>query len=151
MSAADKGWKSKADKGWKTKADKGWKTKEGVSKSWHILFFLFLQRFFFIGFSSGFFFIGLRRIYSEAFLLSDYSRIFADIWPLANGWRPKCAPYIFCHADFADDTDFFRGIFLSHRFHRFSQIFMESLVNRLVHLQGVSVSTEQVASAKIRE
>ena len=27
--------------------------------------------------------------------LSDYSRIFADIWPLANGWRPKCSLIVF--------------------------------------------------------
>ena len=26
---------------------------------------------------------------SEHSCSSDYSRIFADIWPLANGWRPK--------------------------------------------------------------
>ena len=54
--------------------------------------------------------------------LSDYSRIFADIWPLANGWRPKYSFIVFvtqisqmtqiflrgsfCPTDFADDTDF---------------------------------------------
>ena len=38
--------------------------------------------------------------------LSDYSRIFAELWPLANGWRPIYTPVVFCHADFADDADF---------------------------------------------
>ena len=38
--------------------------------------------------------------------LSDYSRICADIWPLANGSRPICAAIVFGHADFADDADF---------------------------------------------
>ena len=38
--------------------------------------------------------------------LSDYSRIFAELWPLANGSRPIYAPVVFCHADFADDADF---------------------------------------------
>ena len=38
--------------------------------------------------------------------LSDYSRIFADIWPLANGWRPKNSFIVLCPTDFADDADF---------------------------------------------
>ena len=38
--------------------------------------------------------------------LSDYSRICADIWPLANGSRPICAAIVFGHADFTDDADF---------------------------------------------
>ena len=38
--------------------------------------------------------------------LSDYSRNFAEFWPLANGSRPIPAPVVFCHADFADDADF---------------------------------------------
>ena len=46
---------------------------------------------------------------------------------------------------------FLRGRVLSHRFHRFTQIFMESLVNLFVQSQGVSATTGQVASAKIRE
>ena len=33
--------------------------------------------------------------------LSDYSRIFAELWPLANGWRPIYAP-VFCPTDFTD-------------------------------------------------
>ena len=38
--------------------------------------------------------------------LSDYSRNFAEFWPLANGSRPIYSPVVFCHADFADDADF---------------------------------------------
>ncbi len=38
--------------------------------------------------------------------LPDYSRIFAELWPLVNGSRPIYAPVVFCHADFADDADF---------------------------------------------
>ena len=55
--------------------------------------------------------------------LSDYSRNFAELWPLANGLRTICAAIVFCHADFADDADFLRGRVLSHRFHRYTQIF----------------------------
>ena len=64
---------------------------------------------------------------------------------------------------------FLRGRVWSHRFHRYTQIFlrgiifcptdftdihrffMESLVNRFVRSQGVSATTGQVASAKFRE
>ena len=74
--------------------------------------------------------------------LSDFSRNFAELWPLANGSRPICAAVVFCHADFADDADFslcglfrptdftdihrffFVGIILSRRFHRYTQIFL---------------------------
>ena len=38
--------------------------------------------------------------------LPDYSRIFAELWPLANGSRPIWAASVFGHADFADDADF---------------------------------------------
>ena len=48
------------------------------------------------------FFHRISRMNRRHSCLSDYSRIFADIWPLANGWRPIYAPVIFCHADFAD-------------------------------------------------
>ena len=52
--------------------------------------------------------------------LSDYSRNFAELWPLANGWRPIYAPVVFCPTDFTD-------------IHRF---FMKSLVNLFVSLRG---------------
>ena len=37
----------------------------------------------------------------------NFHRIFAELWPLANGSRPICAAIVFGHADFADDADFF--------------------------------------------
>ena len=49
------------------------------------------------------------------------SRIFGR---LANGSRQICAAIVFGHADFADGADFSSwDYFLSHRFHRFTQIF----------------------------
>ena len=45
--------------------------------------------------SSGFFFIGFHGWIGWQSCLSDYSRISADIWPLANGSRPKWAPIVF--------------------------------------------------------
>ena len=101
--------------------------------------------------------------------LSDYSRICADIWPLANGSRPICAAIVFGHADFADDADFssWEGLvpqisqiytdfsswdyFCPTDFTDIHRFFMESLVNPFVRSQGVSETTEQVASAKFRE
>ena len=52
----------------------------------------------------------ISRMNQRQSCLSDYSRICADIWPLANGSRPIYAAIVFCHADFADDADFFSGI-----------------------------------------
>ena len=52
------------------------------------------------------FFHRISRMNRRHSCLSDYSRNFADIWPLANGSRPIYAPVVFCHADFADDADF---------------------------------------------
>ena len=157
--------------------------------------------------------------------LSDYSRIFAEFWPLANGSRPIYAPVVlvtqisqmtqiflrekgfvpqisqiytdilhhdfshrisrmnrkaflliglltdfrgilaagqwlapyicsccFGHADFADDADFSSwGLFCPTDFTDLHRFFMESLVNLFVQSQGVSATTGQVASAKIRE
>ena len=84
--------------------------------------------------------------------LSDYSRIFAELWPLANGWRPIYTPVVFCHADFADDADFSSwGLFCPTDFTDLHRFFMESLVNLFFQPQGVSATTGQVASAKIRE
>ena len=88
-----------------------------------------------------FFLHRILRMNQSQYCLSDYSRIFAEFWPLANGSRPICTAIVFCHADFADDADFsswdyfcptdftdlhrffFVGLFLSHRFHRYTQIF----------------------------
>ena len=76
------------------------------------------------------FFHRISRMNRRHSCLSDYLRIFADIWPLANGWRPKYAAIVlsrrfrrwrrfffvrvFCPTDFTD-------------FHRFYGISGESL------------------------
>ena len=70
------------------------------------------------------FFHRISRMNRRHSCLSDYSRIFADIWPLANDWRPKNSFIVLCHADFANDADFSSWkFFLSHRFRRYTQIF----------------------------
>ena len=110
----------------------------------------------------------ISRMNQRQACLSDYSRICADIWPLANGSRPICAAIVFGHADFADDADFssWEGFvpqisqiytdfsswdyFCPTDFADIHRFFMESLVNRFVRSQGVSATTEQVASAKFR-
>ena len=55
--------------------------------------------------------------------LSDYSRNFAEFWPLANGSRPIYAPVVLVTQISQMTQIFLRGRFLSHRFHRFTQIF----------------------------
>ena len=55
--------------------------------------------------------------------LSDYSRIFAELWPLANGSRPIYAPVVLVTQISLMTQIFLRGRVLSHRFHRFTQIF----------------------------
>ena len=66
----------------------------------------------------------ISRINQRHSCLSDYSRIFADIWPLANGSRQICAAVVFWSRRFRRwRRFFFVGLFLSHRFHRFTQIF----------------------------
>ena len=67
-------------------------------------FMTHLFRFFIFSFLH--FFHRISRMNRRHSCLSDYLRIFADIWPLANGSRPICAAVVFCHADFADDADF---------------------------------------------
>ena len=111
----------------------------------------------------------ISRMNQRQSCLSDYSRICADIWPLANGSRPICAAIVFGHADFADDADFYswEGLvpqisqidtdfsswdyFCPTDFTDRHRFFMESLVNCFVRSQGVSATTEQVASAIFRE
>ena len=55
--------------------------------------------------------------------LSDYSRIFAEFWPLANGSRPIYAPVVLVTQISLMTQIFLRGRVLSHRFHRYTQIF----------------------------
>ena len=73
--------------------------------------------------------------------LSDYSRIFADIWPLANDWRPKNSFIVLCHADFADDADFFVEVFVP-RISQITQIFYGISGESLFPIPGVSTPTE---------
>ena len=107
------------------------------------------------------FFHRISRMNRRHSCLSDYSRIFAEIWPLANGLRPIYAPVVFCHADFADDADFslwglfrptdftdihkffFVRIILSHRFHRYTQIFNGISVESLCPL-SVGICTDRI-------
>ena len=89
-----------------------------------------------------------RKAFLLAGLLTDFRRTLA-----AGQWlAPDICYCCFGHADFADDADFSSwGLFFPTDFtdlHRFS---MESLVNLFVQSQGVSATTGQVASAKIRE
>ena len=55
-------------------------------------------------------------------MLSDYSRIFTDIWPLANGWRPKGAAIGFVTQISQMAQIFLRGSFLVPQI---SQIFTD--------------------------
>ena len=73
--------------------------------------------------SSGFFFIGFHGWIGWQSCLSDYSRISADIWPLANGSRQKWAPIVFVTQISQMTQIFSHWLFKSHRFHRFTQIF----------------------------
>ena len=67
----------------------------------------FVSSFFrFFIFSFLHFFHRISRMNRRHSCLSDFSRNFAELWPLANGSRPICAAVVFCHADFADDADF---------------------------------------------
>ena len=128
------------------------------------------------------FFHRIARMNRRHSCLSDYSRIFADIWPLANGWRPKYSLIVFVtqisqiytdflhhdfsSSDFTDESEAFLLIglltefrrtlaadqwlapdicsccFLSHRFHRYTQIFYGISGESLCQFQGVSLTTE---------
>ena len=89
---------------------------------------------------------------SEAFLLIGLLTDFRGILAAGQWLAPYICSCCFGHADFADDADFssLEGFVpqISQILHRF---FMESLVNLFVQSQGVSATTGQVASAKIRE
>ena len=97
------------------------------------------------------FFHRISRMNRRHSCLSDYSRIFADIWPLANGWRPKYSLIVFVTQISQMTQIFLRGSFLSHRFRRYTQIFYGISGESLCQSQGVSATTGQVASVKIRE
>ena len=89
-----------------------------------------IHRFFFVGQN----FHRISRMNRRHSCLSDYSRNFAELWPLSNGLRPIYAPVVFCHADFADDADFsLCGLFRPTDFTDIHRFFMESLLNLFVH------------------
>ena len=102
-------------------------------------FMTHLFRFFIFSFLH--FFHRISRMNRRHSCLSDYSRNFAELWPLANGSRPIYAPVVFCHADFADfadfslcglfrptnftdDTDFSWDVFLVTQISQMTQIFL---------------------------
>ena len=111
----------------------------------------------------------MKSVYICEICGTKFSSDFAELWTLANGSRPICTAIVFGHADFADDADFssWEGFvpqisqiytdfsswdyFCPTDFTDIHRFFMESLVNRFIQSQGVSVTTEQVASAKFRE
>ena len=89
---------------------------------------------------------------SEAFLLVGLLTEFRGYLAAGQWLAPEIFPYCFCHADFANDADFSSWkFFLSHRFHRYTQIFYGISGESLCQSQGVSATTGQVASVKIRE
>ena len=98
------------------------------------------------------FFHRISRRNRKAFLLAGLLTDFCGILAAGQWLAPYICSCCFGHADFADDADFSSwGLFCPTDFtdlHRFS---MESLVNLFVQPQGVSATTGQVASAKIRE
>ena len=71
-------------------------------------------------------------------------------WPMA---RALYMLLLFFVTQISQMTQIFlRGRFLSHRFHRYTQIFYGISVESLCPISGgVSATTGQVASAKIRE
>ena len=107
------------------------------------------------------FFHRISRMNRRHSCLSDYSRNFADIWPLANGSHPIYAPVVFVTqisqmtqifllcglfrpTDFTDiHRFFFVRIILSHRFHRYTQIFNGISVESLCPIPG-GICTDRI-------
>ena len=94
----------------------------------------------------------ISRRNRKAFLLTGLLTDFRGILAAGQWLAPYICSCCFGHADFADDADFSSwGLFCPTDFTDLHRFFMESLVNLFVQPQGVSATTEQVASAKIRE
>ena len=87
----------------------------------------------------GSFFHRISRMNRKSFLLIGLLRIFADIWPLANGWRPICAAIVFCHADFADNADFSSWCFLVPQISQINTDLYE--IKNLRHLRNLREKT----------
>ena len=82
------------------------------------------------GYKSRFFIDFLHRISRmnrRQSCLSDYSRIFADIWPLANGWRPKYAAIVLSRRFRRWRRFFFVRVFVPQISQIFTDFFIESL------------------------
>ncbi len=103
-------------------------------------------------FSHGIFYSSDFTEESEAFLLIGLLTDFRGTLAAGQWLAPYICSCCFGHADFADDADFssWEG-FCPTDFTDIHRFFMESLVNLFVQSQGVSATTGQVASAKIRE
>ena len=82
------------------------------------------------------FFHRISRMNRRHSCLSDYSRIFAEFWPLANGSRPIYAPVFFVTQISLMTQIFLRGRVLSHRFHRYTQIFYGISAESLCPVSG---------------
>ena len=126
-------------------------------------FMTHLFRFFIFSFLH--FFHRISRMNRRHSCLSDYSRNFAELWPLANGSRPIYAPVVFvaqisqmtqiflCVDYFVPQisliyTDFsLCGLFRHADFTDIHRFFFVGLFPS----SGVSAPTGQVASTKIRE
>ena len=94
----------------------------------------------------------ISRMNRKAFLLIGLLTDFRGILAAGQWLAPYICSCCFGHADFADDADFSSwGLFCPTDFTDLHRFFMESLVNLFVQSQGVSATTGQVASAKIRE
>ena len=94
----------------------------------------------------------ISRMNRKAFLLAGLLTDFRGTLAAGQWLAPYICSCCFGHADFADDADFssWEG-FCPTDFTDIHRFFMESLVNLFVQSQGVSATTGQVASAKIRE
>ena len=70
------------------------------------------------------FFHRISRMNRRHSCLSDYLRIFADIWPLANGWRPKYSLIVFVTQISQMTQIFLRGSFFVPQISQITQIFL---------------------------
>ena len=89
------------------------KIKRGASQTYDTPSFSFLH-----------FFHRISRMNRRHSCLSDYSRIFADIWPLANGSRPIYAPVVFVTQISQMTQIFLRGDYFVPQISQMTQIFL---------------------------
>ena len=89
------------------------------------------------------FFHRISRMNRRHSCLSDYSRNFADIWPLANGWRPKYSLIVFVPQISQIYTDFLHHDFSSSDFMDESEAFL--LVGLLTDFRGYLASGQWLA------